>query len=267
MEGSTGVRTVAERLAPGDVPLWVQPDWAERFPWLVQGTTGRGSGEEPFDLGLSGAQPVGRVMDRWRGILASVGVDAAVHARQVHEADVWIHREVGGPGILVMNGLDGHLTDRPGLLLSVGVADCTPVSIIDPQARVVALVHAGWRGTAAGIVERGIHRIVESWDSAAERLWVHCGPAICGPCYEVGPEVHAAIHPDRPVPEGPSNIDVRAAIVERVLGMGVPAEQVSVSEHCTRCGPPDFFSHRGGDKERQMGLLGMRRPARRVNDP
>jgi YfiH family protein len=267
VDASGEVRTVAERLTPGDVPLWVQPDWAERFPWLVQGTTGRGGGDDPFDLGLSGAQPVGRVMDRWRGILASARMESAAHARQVHEADIWIHREIGGPGILVMNGLDGHVTDRTGLLLSVGVADCTPVFIVDPQARVLALVHAGWRGTAAGIVERGIHRIVESWDSAAERLWVHCGPAICGPCYEVGPEVHAAIHPGRPVPEGPSNLDVRAAIVERALRMGVPAAQVSVSEHCTRCGPPDFFSHRGGDKARQMGLLGMRHPTRRVNDP
>jgi polyphenol oxidase len=263
----TEVRTVAERLRPGDVPLWVQPEWEERFPWLVQGTTGRGSGSEPFDLGLSGAQPVGQVMDRWRAVLASTGVESAVHARQVHEADIWIHREAGGPGILVMNGFDGHVTDRPGLLLSVGVADCTPVSIVDPQARVVALVHAGWRGTAAGIVERGIHRIVESWDSAPERLWVHCGPAICEACYEVGPEVHAAIHPDRPAPDGPANIDVRGAIVERALGKGVPAAQVSVSEHCTRCGPPDFFSHRGGHKGRQMGILGMRHPTRRVNDP
>ena len=57
MESPRGVRTVAERLRPGDVPLWVQPEWEERFPWLVQGTTGRGGGEEPFDLGLSGAQP------------------------------------------------------------------------------------------------------------------------------------------------------------------------------------------------------------------
>ena len=265
--GSSDVRTVAERPSSGDVPLWVQPEWEERFPWLVQGTTGRGSADEPFDLGLSGAQPVGRVMDRWRGMLANTGMESAAHARQVHEADIWIHREVGGPGILVMNGFDGHVTDRTGLLLSVGVADCTPVSIVDPQARAIALVHAGWRGTAAGIVERGIHRIVESWDSAPERLWLHCGPAICGACYEVGPEVHAAIHPDRPVPGGPTPIDVRAAIVERALGKGVPAEQISVSGHCTRCGSPDFFSHRGGDKARQMGILGMRHPTRRSNDP
>jgi len=252
------VGAVAERLAPGDVPLWVHPEWEARFPWLVQGTTGRGSGGEEFDLGLSGAQPAGRVLDRWRRMLASADLPAAVHARQVHQADIWIHREVGAPGILVMDGVDGHVTDRPGLLLSVGVADCTPVSIVHPRTRAVVLVHAGWRGTAAGIVERGINRLVESWRSAPEELWLHCGPAICGACYEVGPEVHAAIHPDRPVPSTNTPIDVRAAIVERALGMDLAAEQVSVSTHCTRCGSPDFFSHRAGSRGRQMGVLGVR---------
>ena len=48
--------------------------------------------------------------------------------------------------------------------------------------RAVALVHAGWRGTAAGIVERAIHRLVESWQATPGRLWLHCGPAICGAC-------------------------------------------------------------------------------------
>jgi YfiH family protein len=251
-------RTVAERLAGGEVPLWVHPEWEARFPWLVQGTTGRGGEDDPFDLGLSGAQPVGRALDRWRALLALTGMATAVHARQVHQADLWIHRDAGSPGILVMDGFDGHVTDRESVLLSVGVADCVPVSIIDPETRAVALVHAGWRGAAGGIVERAVHRIVESWQSAPERLWLHCGPAICGACYEVGPEVHAAIHPDRPVPAENTPIDVRAAIVERAVGMGLPADQVSVSVHCTRCGAPDFFSHRGGSKARQMGILGVR---------
>ena len=252
------VRTVAERLRSGEVPLWAHPEWESRFPWLVQGTTGRGTGDEPFDLGLSGAQPVGRVLDRWRSLLAATEMQTVVHARQIHEADLWIHREAGSPGVLVMDGFDGHLTDRPGVLLSVGVADCVPVSVVDPETRVAALVHAGWRGAAAGIVERAVHRIVESWQSAPERLWLHCGPAICGACYEVGPEVHAAVNPHLPVPSARTPIDVRAAIAERALGLGVPAEQVSISAHCTRCGPPDFFSHRGGSKARQMGVLGIR---------
>jgi len=253
---TAAAREVAEESASGGVPLWVHPEWRAAFPWLAQGTTGRGAGEEPFDLGLSGAQPVGKVLDRWRALLAATGMATGVHSRQVHGAELWAHREGAAPGVLVMHGFDGHLAAHPGLLLSVGVADCVPVFLVDPARRAVALVHSGWRGTAAGITERAIRRLAaDGSDLSALRL--HCGPAICGRCYEVGPEVHAAIHPDREPPAGPTPIDVRAAIAGRALGLGVRAGNVTVSTHCTRCGPPDFFSHRGGSSGRQMGLLGI----------
>ena len=159
--------------------------------------------------------------------------------------------------MLLIEGVDGHLTDQPGLLLTVSVADCVPVSLVDPGRKAVALVHAGWRGTAAGIVERAVGRLQQEYGSRAGELWLHAGPAICGECYEVGPEVHEAVNPDSPVPQGRANIDVRAAIARRVMGLGVPAENVTVSTHCTRCGEPDFFSHRAGSRARQMGVLGM----------
>jgi len=253
-----GVRAVAEVRAPGDVPLWVHPEWAERFPGIAQGTTGRGDGAEPFDLGLAGDQPVGAALDRWRALLPLTGMTTVVHARQVHGADLWIHRERGAPGIAIMDRFDGHVTDREGLLLAVGVADCVPVFVIDPEGGAVALVHAGWRGVAGGIVERAVHRLVESWQSAPERLRLHCGPSICGECYEVGPEVHAGVYPDREPPAGNTCIDLRAAIAGRVLAEGLLAEHVTLSSHCTLCGPPDFFSHRGGARERQMAVLGLR---------
>ncbi len=252
-----GIESVAEELVAGAVPLWVHPGWRERFPWLVQGTTGRGA-DGDFDLGLSGAQPVGEVLGRWRALLRATGIGTAAHARQAHGAEIWIHRECGGPGVLVMDGFDGHVTDRAGLLLAVSVADCVPVSVVAPELRAVALLHAGWRGTAAGIVERGIRRLVESWQTAPDRLFLHCGPAICGECYEVGPEVHAAVHPDRPSPAAKQPIDVRGAIAARALPEGIPPSQVTTSTHCTRCGPPDFFSHRAGSPARQMGVLGIR---------
>jgi copper oxidase (laccase) domain-containing protein len=129
---------------------------------------------------------------------------------------------------------------------------------VDPDHQAVALLHAGWRGAAAGIVERGINRLADSWGAAPERLRLHCGPAICEACYEVGPEVHAAVHPDREPPPGPAPIDLRQAIARRAVGLGLRAEHVTVSAHCTRCGAPDFFSHRGGSPERQMGVLGVR---------
>jgi polyphenol oxidase len=248
-----GVRRVTEHRTPGAVPLWVHPEWEARHPWLAQGTTGRGDDGDPFDLALSGARPAGPALDRWRSLLGALGMRTVAHARQVHGAELWHHRTAPAPGVLVMDGLDGHHTGAAGLLLAVGIADCVPVSLVEPEARVVAIVHAGWRGTAAGIVERGVAAL-----GAAERLEAHCGPAICGPCYEVGPEVHAAVHPDREPPAGRATIDVRAAIAARLVAAGVPPTRITLSTHCTRCGAGGFFSHRGGDEGRQAGVLGLR---------
>lgn len=253
-----GARVVAEVPAAGELPIWEHPEWRERFPWLLQGTTGRGGGEEPFDLGLYGPQPIGPVMARWERLLSWSAMGRAVHARQVHAADLRSHGPAAEAGLLIGSGYDGHLTREPGVLLTVAIADCIPVFIVDPDGPAVALVHAGWRGVAAGIVEAGITRLLSENCQAAGRLWLHCGPAICGRCYEVGPEVHAAVRPGREPPSAPEPIDLRAAVATRAVEAGVGAERVTISAHCTRCGDDDFFSHRGGSPGRQMGLLGIR---------
>lgn len=250
---------VREQLAPGAVPLWQHPDWAVRFPWLVQGTTGRGDEDEAFDLGLAGGQPVGAVLSRWAALRRALGMPAAVHARQVHGADLVEHSAPAAPGLLIMEGVDGHATRGPGLLLAVSVADCVPVFLVHAKSHSVAVVHAGWRGTAAGIVERAVEHLRGSAGPAA--LWLHCGPSICGRCYEVGPDVHAAVRPGAAAPPAPAPLDLRAAIAERAHAAGVPSGQITGSEHCTRCGPGRFFSHRAGSAARQMGVLGVRAAA------
>lgn len=251
-------RLVTETFGPGELPLWRQPEWAERFGWLVQATTGRGEAEGPFDLGLFGVEPVGRVMARWAALRRGLAMPAAVHARQVHGAELALHGRPAQAGICVGEGVDGHLTSEPGVLLSVSVADCVPVFLVDEARRAVALVHAGWRGVAGQIVERAVARMGEAFGSTPGSLWLHAGPAICGRCYEVGPEVHRAIYPELSAPEAPQPIDLRSAISERALGLGLDAARVSVSTLCTRCTPGAFFSHRGGSAARQMGLLGVR---------
>ena len=250
-------RAVEEISSHADLPLRVHPEWRERFPWLVQGVTGRGDAEEAFDLGLFGAQPVGVVLARWERLREATGMRRVVHSRQVHGAELRAHGTGDEPGLLIAAGFDGHLTRATGVLLTVSVADCVPVSIVDAASRVVALVHAGWRGIAAGIVERAVER-VRAWRTDGEELWLHCGPAICGTCYEVGPEVHAAVLPGEPPPDEPTPIDLRAVIADRAASLGIEGERVTVSTHCTRCGPGKFFSHRGGAAGRQMAILGIR---------
>lgn len=258
MSVGTAPRAVTEEPTSGDIPLWIHPDWSTRFPWLVQGTTGSGTPASPFDLGLAGRQPVGEVLNRWGRLREMCGVSAAVHSRQVHGADL-LHYEISPPpGLTILEGVDGHMTGRPDLLLTVSVADCVPVSLVAPDSRTIALVHAGWRGTAAGILERAIQSLVQTFGILARDLWMHCGPAICNKCYEVGTEVHAAVNPERPAPNGPEPIDLRGSLADRGARMGVDAAKITVSSHCTRCGPGEFFSHRGGSPARQMGILAVR---------
>ncbi|MEX2570625.1 MAG: polyphenol oxidase family protein [Gemmatimonadota bacterium] len=251
-------RLVAEPPPVGEVPLWVQPEWEKRFPWLIQGTTGEGDPADPFDLGAYGAVPTGDLMGRWRSMLQATGMRTVVHARQVHEAEVAEWMEPLPSGLIHVDSFDAHVTDREGLLLAVSVADCVPVFLVSETSRIIGVAHAGWRGVAAGIVERLVRRIGAAEGVPRQSLWLHCGPAICGICYEVGPEVHESVNPNAEPPSRPTPIDIRRSIAERAAEVGVAPHQITVSRHCTRCGPGGFFSHRAGSPKRQMGVLGRR---------
>lgn len=238
-------------------PVVTHPDWSSAFPWLVQGTTTRAGGEGPFDLGLfSGSSPEARVIDRWEALLCHTGLSSVVHAPQVHGPDVRFHSS-GPPGLTVTDSCDGHAARCTDLLLAVSVADCVPAFLVDPGKRVVAAVHAGWRGTVAGVLERGIAALRRETGSRPGDLLIHFGPSICGRCYEVGPEVFAALGQRTPARARP--IDLRRILAMRAVVGGVKADSVSISGHCTRCTEVSFFSHRGGDRERQVGFLGMKR--------
>jgi len=234
----------------------LHPGWARRFPWLVQGTTARGGGPRPFDLGLfSDASPPRDVLSAWDALRRWSGMERVVHAHQVHEAMVRLHG-AGPRGLHLAEACDGHATGAPGVLLAVTIADCVPAFLVAPGAPAVALLHAGWRGAAAGILEEGIAALSREAGAGPGDLHLHLGPAICGACYEVGPEVFEGL--GLRAPAGPALLDLRAVLARRALDAGIPAGQVTVSSHCTRCGNGGLFSHRGGDRERQVGYLGIR---------
>lgn len=235
-----------------DPTLFVHPAWAERFPWLVQGTSGA---ERGFDLRLFGPAPTGDVLARWDRLRSRLDMPVAVHARQVHGARVLDHTQPGPAGLRVYDDADGHATTEPGLMLTVALADCAPGFVVDAERRAVALVHAGWRGTAAGVLTTGIQRLAEQ-GSRMQDLHVHVGPRICGSCYEVGPEVHTAL--GLAPPRAPEPVDLGSVLIEQAAGAGVPRGQCTASTWCTLCDPGSFFSHRGGSAGRQVALLGIR---------
>jgi purine-nucleoside/S-methyl-5'-thioadenosine phosphorylase / adenosine deaminase len=250
------VRAVSETRT--EVPPGVtHPEWAERFPWLIQGTTGRGDPEEPFDLRLMDGRPPEdtEVLERWQLLWEAIDVGGVLYAKQIHGALVRFHRKAA-EGIELAGECDGHATATPGAVLAVSVADCVPVFVVDNEHRAVAVLHAGWRGAAAGVLESGLGTLRGHAGSRIENLYVHLGPAICGDCYEVGPEVFEAL--ELPSPERPEPVDLRAVLAGRAVAAGVRPGRLTVSAHCTLCGEGRFFSHRGGDAGRQLAYIGIR---------
>jgi YfiH family protein len=248
-------RVIHETEAPAaPVPLFELPDWRTRFG-LVAGITGRRDAEgREFDLGLWTATPVSEAMSRWRAFRRALpGFHATVFAHQVHGADVLVHGEAGG--WVIHDGADGHVTVRPGVLLCVSVADCIPLYLAAPEGRGVALLHAGWRGTAGGILDRGVELLCREAGCAPRDLAMHCGVGICGPCYEVGAEVVTGVG----LPAegaGPWHVDLRERLAGRAAELGLA--DVTVSGWCTAEGRDRFHSHRasGGADGRLVAYLG-----------
>lgn len=220
---------------------------------MAAGITTRGD-PPPFDLGLASSRPVAGFFTDWaRFGAAQPEFSGLVVSRQVHGTDIGWHG--AGKGWRLLEGLDGHATGTPGVLLAVTVADCIPVYLVDPVQRSVALLHAGWRGVAGGIVSAGL-RLLEQHGSRMSDLSMHCGPGICGECYEVGAEVFAGCGLVPP-PSGRGPLDLRSVLREQGRSAGV--KELSTSQFCSRHDPTLFFSHRAdpGQAGRMVAYLGL----------
>jgi purine-nucleoside/S-methyl-5'-thioadenosine phosphorylase / adenosine deaminase len=195
-------------------------------------------------------EPAREVIARWdrlRDFLRPAAPRLAT-ARQVH-GDRVISHGTAWEGWLRGGDADGHFSLARGTAMAVSIADCVPVFLAHPSGS-AALLHSGWRGTAARIVERAID-LFESRGMSGTELTMHLGPAICGRCYEVSPDVFERLT-GRSVDRA-ATVDLRALIVDHARQRGV--RRISVSGSCTRCDNDRFYSHRAGDSGRQLGVL------------
>ena len=225
---------------------------------------GGGVSQAPFEslnLGfLTGDDP-----DRVRGnrvrTVSEMGIPRFAVARQVHGTAVTrISEEAAGAGFndpaTALGPADVLVTSAPAVPLAVLVADCLPIVLASEELLVV--VHAGWRGLAAGIVARAAAQFEERAGVAAA-----IGPAI-GPChYEVGPEVVAAVDAGSPGgatvrrTDGTTALDLSATAVRALNAAGIRA--VEVSGLCTACDPERFYSHRRDGRTGRHAMVAMRR--------
>lgn len=155
---------------------------------------------------------------------------------------------------------DALLENTPGAVVAVKTADCIPILLVDERRRAVAAVHAGWRGTAAGIAQRAVEAMASRFGSTAGDLHAAIGPGIGKCCYEVGPEV-AAHFGER----GRAHIDLADANRRQLMEAGVAPARIYASNLCTMCLPAEFHSYRR-DKEaagRQYSFAGVLGPLAR----
>ena len=222
-------------------------EWAQRHG-LVAGITTR-----PLSLGLWSDEPVGQVIGRWRAFRAAFGVRfrSLVLAHQVHGTDVHWHESLP-EGWLILDGTDGHATNERGVLLTVTVADCIPVYLAVPKNGSIALVHAGWRGTADGILEQCVELLKWRGFAKASDIVMHCGVGICGGCYEVGSEVAVRFGLS-----GTVKLDLRGVLARQGRDLGI--EEITSSPWWSAEGNDRFFSHRAskGRDGRMVAYLGQ----------
>jgi len=202
------------------------------------------------DFNPSSRDQAGDVLARWLGLDQDRGTphERIVVAHQVHGTRVLVHRS-GWNGLLRAGDADGHFAAGSPTLMAVTLADCVPIFLGHPSGA-AAVLHSGWKGTAAGIALEGVARFASA-GLAAHDVVAHCGPSICDRCYEVGPDVYERVT-GRSV-EHPTTVDLRARIAEQLRDAGV--RRVTISGWCTRCNNDRFFSHRCGDSGRQVGVI------------
>ncbi|NQT25759.1 peptidoglycan editing factor PgeF [candidate division KSB1 bacterium] len=152
---------------------------------------------------------------------------------------------------------DAVITNQSGLVLTIQIADCVPVYLIDPVQMAVGLVHAGWRGSCAGIVEKTICQMNQDFGSVPSDIQVFIGPSIGPCCYEVGEDVASQF--ENQYLSG-TWLDLWQYTEDQAQQAGVHRKKIYRANLCTRCHSSWFFSHRGsqGKTGRMMAFLGVR---------
>jgi polyphenol oxidase len=211
--------------------------------------------------------------------------------RQVHSDIIHSVEQAPEQGAAPAAG-DGLITRRKGLLLAVRTADCLPVIVADAEHRAVGIFHAGWRGTLARLVEKGVGRMRAQFGSRPERLRAALGPCIRSCCYQVGPEVRelfdsqfsyaaalfrevfdldpvrekypllflTARAPGHGEPASRLHLDLVEANRRQLLDAGVREKNIEASELCTACRTDLLHSYRRAKERagRMVTAVGIR---------
>lgn len=244
-------------------------DW-QRYPGLLHGFAGRRGGKSVG--AYAGLNVSYRVGDDPK--VVSQNVCDVKLAAGIHDGRIVTMQQVHGDHIVEVHDkrlkeagkADGMITGEPDIFLAVLTADCVPLLFVAPKRRLAAAVHAGWRGTLAGIADKAVRLFDEQYSVAAADLEVALGPAIGACCYEVKSDVSEPLmkrwgrltSASVLVKSGKCYVNLRRLNRDILRAAGVPGKQLHEVGPCTHCADGEFFSYRraGGETGRQMSFIG-----------
>lgn len=158
---------------------------------------------------------------------------------------------------------DAVLTREKKMLIGVQVADCVPVLLFDRKKKVIGSVHAGWRGTAMGILSKTLRNMQRQFQSSMDDIQIALGPSIRGCCYSVDTDVKDAVNRSVNILDiknrsnGKYFLDLSSINMQQALSEGIKKENIWQSDECTFCNPEKFYSYRyaGMNSGRQGGFI------------
>lgn len=239
--------------------------WCSRYPSLIMVESTRHGGVSPspftsMNLGLNTRDLRENVLENRRLFCSGLGIPVhqLADGYQVHEDKI---RVADTPGYV--EGYDALVTDRPGVFLAIGIADCTPVLIYDPVSRSVGAAHAGWRGTVLEIAARTVRKMQELYGADPAHCLAFIGTCIDAEHFEVGEKV--AEHFDMGCKKYDKTrdkylVDLKKANKDQLLACGLKDEHIEVSPYGTVKDNGDYFSYRkeGGNTGRMLAVVGIR---------
>lgn len=244
--------------------LYTSPAIFAGFSEVIAAESTRHGGVSPapftsLNLGINTADEVANVDENRRRFFSAIGasVYAFASSHQVHGTEILYATEAGR-----YTGYDALITDKPGLLIGVTVADCAPILIYDPAHKVVAAIHAGWRGTVGGIVTKTLAQMQKQFGTDAGQCYAYVGTCIDECAFEVGPEVAEQFDTAFKRADAGSDksfVDLKAANAHLLLTAGVPASQLDVSPFSTVLHNDTYFSYRAeqGQTGRLLAVIGL----------
>jgi YfiH family protein len=242
----------------------------EKQPRLLHGFAGRRGGKSAGAYaGLNVSYRVGDDPKVVSQNVCDLKLAAGIHdgrivtMRQVHGAEIV---EVKDRKLKEAGEADGMVTDETEIFLAVLTADCVPLLFAATEQNLAAAVHAGWRGTLAGIAEKMVRLFEQRYGVAAADLEVALGPSIGSCCYEVKDDVAGPLMkrwgrlttPSIVTKGGKSFVNLRRLNRDILRASGVPGKQLHEVGPCTSCAAEKFFSYRRerGETGRQMSFIG-----------